>query len=98
LDLAGLKAAVVTQRAESKDYLDLLALVEHGINLSRAMGAAASIYGEQYNPALTLKSLTYFGDGDLYKLTEQQQRQLVQIASSADLTLPEVPRMADTLS
>ena len=98
LDLAGMKAAVITQRAESKDYLDLLALLEHGISLPHAMAAAASIYGAQYNPALTVKSLTYFGDGDLYKLTREQQNQLVRIASAAELSLPEVPRIADTLS
>ncbi len=98
LDLAGMKAAVITQRAESKDYLDLLALVEAGTGLPQAMAAAASIYGNQYNPAVTLKSLTYFGDGDLYRLTTQQQNQLVRIASSVDLSLPQVPRVANTLS
>ncbi len=98
LDLAGMKAAVVTQRAESKDYLDLLALIEHGISLPQAMAAAASIYGNQYNPALTLKSLTYFGDGDLHRLTSQQRNQLIRIVSGVNLSLPQVPRMADTLA
>src|SRR5205085_1154084 len=98
LDLAGTKAAVITQRAESKDYLDLLAIVEHGINVSQAMAAAASIYGRQYNPALTLKSLAYFGDGDLHRLTSQQKNQLIRIASGVDLSLPQVPRVADCLS
>jgi hypothetical protein len=58
LDLAGMKGAVVTQRAECKDYVDLLALFEHGVTLPQAMAAAAAIYGRQYNPAMTLKSLT----------------------------------------
>lgn len=98
LDLAGTKAAVITQRAEYKDYLDLLALVGHGVTLAQAMGAAAAIYGRQYNPAMTLKSLTYFGDGDLYKLTAEQREQLVQIASSADLSFAKLPKIADILS
>jgi hypothetical protein len=97
-DLAGMKAAVITQRAESKDYLDLLALLEHGVSLSQAMAAATSIYGRQYNPAMTLKSLTYFGDGDLHKLTSKQQNHLIQIASNTDLSFPPMPRIADTLS
>lgn len=98
LDLAGTKAAVITQRAESKDYIDLLALVQNGVSLSQAMAAARSIYGEQYNPILTLKSLTYFGDGDLYKLSTDQQARLVQLAAGVEPTLPAVPRIANTLS
>ena len=98
LDLAGMKAAVITQRAESKDYLDMLALLGHGITLPQAMAAAASIYGRQYNPAITLKSLAYFGDGDLHRLTVEQQGQLIRIASAADLSLADVPRIADVLS
>jgi hypothetical protein len=91
LDLAGTEAAVITQRAERKDYLDLLALIESGITLPQALAAAASIYGGQYNPAMTLKSLTYFGDGDLHKLTPQQQDQLIRIASTAQLSFPRLP-------
>jgi Nucleotidyl transferase AbiEii toxin, Type IV TA system len=98
LDLAGAKAAVITQRAESKDYLDILAILESGITLLQAMGAARSIYGEQYNPMLTLKSLVYFGDGDLYKLSEQQKAQLVKAASLKTTDLPEIPRVSDKLS
>jgi len=97
LDLAGSKAAVITQRAEFKDYLDLLALVRSGISLAQAMGAARSIYGEQYNPLITLKSLTFFDDGDLHKLTDEQKSQLIQMAST-QISLPEIPVLSDTLS
>ena len=98
LDLAGTKAAVVAQRAESKDYLDILALIKSGISLPTAMSAARSIYGEQYNPMLTVKSLTYFGDGDLHKLTSQQKTQLIHCATAHWPELPEVPRLSDKLS
>jgi len=98
LDLAGTKAAVVYQRAESKDYIDVLAIINSGVDLFHAMAAARAIYGEQYNPLLTLKSLTHFGDGDLHKLTETQKRQLVRIASSQRLDLPSVPRVSDKVS
>jgi hypothetical protein len=98
LDIAGAKAAVVTQRAEAKDYLDLLAIIRHGLSLSHAMAAARALYGEQYNPLLTLKSLTYFGDGDLHKLTPSQKDQLTQIASAQDYLLPDVKRLSNDLS
>lgn len=68
LDLAGTKAAVVQQRAEQKDYLDLAALLQAGVTLEQAVGAAAALYGEGFNPLITLKALSYFGDGDLPSL------------------------------
>jgi hypothetical protein len=98
LDLAGTKAKVVLQRAESKDYLDLLAIFKSGINLSQAMAAARALYGEQYNPMLTIKSLTYFGDGDLYKLTPSEKDQLTQIASGQEFQLPAIQRLSNDLS
>ena len=98
LDLAGIKAAVITQRAEAKDYVDMIALLDQGISLGQAMGAARAIYGEQYNPLMTLKSLTYFGDGDLHTLTPGQKTKLVNVASQHTLDLPEVPRLSDNLA
>jgi hypothetical protein len=98
LDLAGTKAAVITQRAESKDYVDLLAMARAGIGLPQAIAAASSIYGAQYNAAITVKSLTYFGDGDLHKLNAQQRAELVSLASTQDFSLPNLPRLSDRLA
>lgn len=95
LDLAGTKAAVITQRAESKDYVDILALVESGISLASAMAAASAIYGPQYTPALTLKSLTHFGDGDLPRLPSELKTRLARLASQQSLTLPHISRVSD---
>lgn len=98
LDIAGTKAAVVTQRAESKDYIDLLTIIEAGISLSYAMAAARALYGEPYNPLLTMKALSYFGDGDLHKLTSQQKNALLRITSTLPYELPNVPRLSNELS
>jgi hypothetical protein len=98
LDLAGTKAAVIYQRAESKDYIDLLAIVNGGVSLANAMAAAQALYGEQYNAMLTLKSLTYFGDGDLSKLTKAQKAQLLSLATNQRFDLPQVQRISDRLS
>jgi hypothetical protein len=70
LDLAATKMATVQQRAESKDYLDIAALLRHGIELPVALGAAVAVYGTSFNPAITLKALAYFTDGDLPALPE----------------------------
>lgn len=86
LDLAGTKAAVVQQRAEMKDYLDLDALIRIGkISLPTALAAAQSIYGETFNPQETLKSLSFFDDGNLHKLSEDVKLRLVKAARDVDM-------------
>jgi len=81
LDLAGTKAAVVQQRAEQKDYFDLAALLQAGVTLEQAVGAAASLYGDTFNPLITLKALSYFGDGDLPSLPAHVQALLCDRAA-----------------
>ncbi len=102
LDLAGTKAAVITQRAETKDYIDMLAILgdeRNGISLLQAMAAAQAIYGEQYNPMLTVKSLASFVDGDLPTLTEVQKTRCRKLAAAADITrLPDIRRLSSRLT
>ncbi|MBI3516884.1 MAG: nucleotidyl transferase AbiEii/AbiGii toxin family protein [Proteobacteria bacterium] len=92
IDLAGMKAAVLPQGSEAKDYLDLAAILDHGgISLPMALSAASAIYGRQYNPQLTLKALTYYGDGNLHEVPQSIQRRLVEAATAVDLnSLPTV--------
>src|SRR5438876_7869997 len=62
LDIAGTKAAVVQQRAQTRDYLDIDALIRHGIDLPRLLAAGSVVYGRSFNPLITLKALSYFDD------------------------------------
>lgn len=62
LDIAGTEVAVVQKRAEAKDYLDIDALLRHGIGLSTALAAGRIVYGRSFNPMITLKALSYFDD------------------------------------
>jgi hypothetical protein len=92
LDLAGMKAAVVQQRAEAKDYVDLHALLEAGIGLPAALAAAGVIYGDRFNPQLTLKALSFFGDGDLPLLPTSVQERIIGAVRSVNLDrLPVLP-------
>lgn len=93
LDLAGMKAAVVQQRAEAKDYLDLDALLRPGgLDLPTALASALAIYGSSFNPQITLKALSYFGDGNLPTLPRGVQDRLAQAARDVDLDrLPRLP-------
>ena len=88
IDLAGMKAAVVQQRAEVKDYLDLHALInQEVVDLPTALAAASRIYPDSFQPQLTLKALTYFGDGDLHTLPESIRLGLVEAVRAVDLDL-----------
>lgn len=86
IDLAGTKAAVVQQRAEAKDYFDIATLIQHGIDLPHAVAAAMAIYGQGFNPQITLKALSFFGDGDLSKVPDQMKATLIRAVSAIDLS------------
>lgn len=92
LDLAGTKAAVVQQRAEAKDYQDLDALLQDGrIDLPTALASARAIYGPGFNPQITLKALSFFGDGNLSRLPQAVQDRLIRAVREVDLDqLPEI--------
>lgn len=85
LDVAGCKMAVVQKRAEGKDYRDIVALLENGVSLAKALAAAKAIYGEQFEPRATLRALSYFADGDLPKLPATMQNALRSAATGVKL-------------
>ena len=97
LDLAASKAKVITERAERKDYLDMAALLESGIKLADALGAARALYGEQFNPMITLKALNYFGDGDLPQLPDPV-KQFLSTEAAQVKTIPTIPRLSDRIA
>ena len=85
LDLAGTKASVVQQRAESKDYLDIDALIRAGVSLSLALAAGRAIFGGRFDPQSTVKALSYFGDGDLATLAPAVRENLLRAVRDVDL-------------
>jgi hypothetical protein len=80
-----MKAAVVQQRAEAKDYLDLDVLLRHGIELPTALAAASAICGQSFNPQITLKALSYFGEGSLRTLPAEVKERIVSAVAAVDL-------------
>jgi len=85
VDLAGMKVSVVQKRAEAKDYIDLYALICHGIDLPTALAAGKAIYGRQFNPQITLKALTFFDDGNLDRLSEGMRKDIKRMVDQVDL-------------
>ena len=88
LDLAGTKAAVVQKRAQARDYLDIDALIRHGIDLPRVLAAAAVVYGRSFNPLITLKALSYFDD--VSSLPRAVQERLRAAVEAVDPTRPPI--------
>jgi Nucleotidyl transferase AbiEii toxin, Type IV TA system len=85
LDVAATKLATIQQRAQARDYEDLAAIVNAGVRLADAIGAAAAVFGNTFNGALSLKALTYFSDGDLPSLSLTIQAKLRELASRVNL-------------
>jgi nucleotidyltransferase AbiEii toxin of type IV toxin-antitoxin system len=99
LDLAATKVKVVQDRAESKDYLDVGRLLDAGIDLAQALGAARAVYGPTFNPLLSLKALSYFGDGDLPALPEDLRNRLrAEVARVDPARLPAMSPLAGGLA
>ena len=96
LDLGGTKMAVIQERALIKDYLDVYSLLEAGVELPKMLAAGSALYGEQFNPAISLKALTYFQDGDLPELPEAVRRRLAS-AAAAVREIPRLPRLSDRI-
>ncbi|HLX10773.1 MAG TPA: nucleotidyl transferase AbiEii/AbiGii toxin family protein [Thermoanaerobaculia bacterium] len=92
LDLAATKVKVVQDRAESKDYIDISCLLDAGLALEEALGAARAVYGSSFNPLPSLKALCYFGDGDLGSLPATVRDRLAAAAGRVDPTrIPALP-------
>ena len=85
VDLAATTIQAVQSRSRGQDYLDVDALLRlGGISLSEALGAATAVFGDRFNPMLTLKALTFFGDGDLHKVPESVRQRLARAVDGVD--------------
>ena len=85
IDLAATKVKVVLDRASYKDYFDIDALINAGIDLPKALAAACAVYGREYNPLLSVKALTFFEEGDVKKLPPEVKQRLVNAVRRVDL-------------
>lgn len=86
VDLSGMKAAVVTQRAEVKDYLDLHALLTvAGIDLPTMLAAATVIYADAFNPLIALKAISYHDDPALTGLSPGVRKDLLKAVRGVDV-------------
>src|SRR5438874_311027 len=70
-DLLTTKLKAIIDRAEAKDYRDISAMLSAGVSLEKTLGAFARMYGK--DPALPLRAMGFFRDGDLPSLPKSDQ-------------------------
>lgn len=86
-DLLATKLKAILDRAEAKDYRDIAAMLAAGVSLQRGLGAFAKMFGS--DPALPLRALGYFKDGDLAALPASD-RALLCAARDRVVDIPDV--------
>jgi hypothetical protein len=96
-DLMAHKLKVILQRAEKKDYEDIAAMLRAGVPLARGLAAACLFFGRTFQPAESLKALTWFKDGDLARLARADQHALIT-AAAATGDLPAVALRSKVLA
>jgi hypothetical protein len=98
-DVAGHKMAAIWTRYAARDYLDIYALLNDGVSLADMLASAAAIYGAQFNPAISLRALSDFSDGDLATLPNEVKSVLARAAGLTSLAhLPVFERMPGGIS
>lgn len=80
-DLMATKLKTILQRVESRDYRDIAAMIGAGVDLAKGIAIARAMFGPSFQPAVALKTLTYFEGGDLRKLSAQDRKVLVATAA-----------------
>ncbi|MCS7080911.1 MAG: nucleotidyl transferase AbiEii/AbiGii toxin family protein [Chloracidobacterium sp.] len=96
-DLMASKLKVMLQRISSKDYLDVAALLDAGVDLAVGLAAARALWGDAFQPMESLKALAYFEGGDLATLPATVRQKLIAAAARV-AHLPLIPRKSTRLS
>lgn len=94
-DLLATKLKTILDRAEAKDYRDIAAMISAGTSLERALGAFTKMY--KSDPALPLKALAFFKDGDL-PLVSRQDQETLRTARDAVVDIPAIELRSGSLA
>ena len=85
LEVANLKSLLATKlkatfdRAEYKDYIDIVEILKTGqITIEEGINKMFDFFGTDFTASQVLKNLTYFEDGDLYRLKIKDRDILIQ--------------------
>ena len=96
-DLLATKLKVLPQRVEAKDYADVSAILETGLELSAGLAAARTLYGETFQPTECLKALIYFKGEELSSLSRETRSRLIEAVNGVR-NLPKRRRLSRSLA
>jgi Nucleotidyl transferase AbiEii toxin, Type IV TA system len=94
-DLLATKLKAILDRAEAKDYRDISAMIESGTSLERSLAAFSKMYGR--DPALPLRAIGFFKDGDLPSLPQRDQ-EVLKAARDRVSEIPDVSLIPGNLA
>jgi len=100
-DLFATKLKVIQDRAEKKDYIDIIEFLKQGYEFSYALAAAMTVYRNTFNPQITLRAAVSFNDGDLSLLTGDDRQILEKAVSdfwSLKFKSPAIPAESSNLA
>jgi Nucleotidyl transferase AbiEii toxin, Type IV TA system len=86
-DLMATKLEATLDRAEAKDYQDIVAMLSAGVSLPQALSAFKTMF--QGEPAQALRAIGFFDDGDLSTLSASD-REILTNARDRVIELPDV--------
>lgn len=95
-DLLATKLNTIQMRAEIKDYLDIDAMLRHGLSLSDGLACARAIYVPSFDPGTSIRALCSYRDGNLPELSKSVCKRLTNLALLVD-KLPEVTARSETI-
>lgn len=86
-DLLATKLKAILDRAEAKDYRDIAEMISRNVSLEKGLAVFSTMYGK--DPALPLRAIGYFKDGDLPSLSLSDQK-VLRSARDGVVDIPEV--------
>jgi len=90
-DLFATKLKVIQDRAEKKDYLDIIEFIKQGYDFSHGLAAAVAVYRNKFKPQITLRAAVSFVDGDLMSLAGYDRQIMEKAVADFWLSKLEIP-------
>jgi len=90
-DLFATKLKVIQDRAEKKDYIDIIEFLKQGYDFSYGLASAVAVYRNKFKPQITLRAAVSFVDGDLKSLTGYDRQMMEKTVAdfwSSELEIP----------
>lgn len=100
-DLFATNLKVIQDRADKKDYLDIIEFLNQGYAITEGLATAVAVYRKTFNPAISLRAAVSFIDGDL-PLLSAGERQIMEKAVAdfwaLKTDLPEIAAESEDLA